>query len=79
MKATNTQSLIEAVKNFKAAESEYDAYIRDTEYNNPDREEMISQLMGLIIPRGEDLADIVEEVISDEAQATLLTRAQLEH
>lgn len=67
MKTENTLSLIEAVKNFKAAEAEYDEYIRNAEYDNPDREEMITQLMGQIISCGEDLASIVETVIAEEA------------
>lgn len=67
MKTENTLSLIEAVKNFKAAEAEYDEYIRNAEYDNPDRDEMITQLMGHIISCGEDLASIVETVIAEEA------------
>ena len=66
MKASNIQTLREALADFNRAEAEYDNYIKAMWATDPDADEMTTQLMGLIITYGEILAETAERVIADE-------------
>lgn len=66
MKTDNIQALKDALADFSKAETEYDDYINTTLATDPDAEDTVTQLMGLIITFGEILAKTVEYVIADE-------------
>ena len=66
MKTDNIQVLKDALADFSKTETEYDNYINTTWATDPDAEETVTQLMGLIITYGEILAETVESVIADE-------------
>lgn len=66
MKTDNIQALKDALAGFSKAETEYDDYINTTLATDPDAEDTVTQLMGLIITFGEILAETVEYVIADE-------------
>ena len=65
MKTDNIQALKDALADFSKAETEYDKYINTTWATDPDAEDTVTQLMGLIT-FGKILAETVKYVIADE-------------